>query len=219
MSVNAGRQRTRRWGEATSRAVRLLAVRTVPTLQVDLAKELGITQPRVSQIGRLLTDEGIRFADVHEADQRAQLVDLYVVHHTPATINETLWYDINPSHEQVARAVEHLVDLGATAVVSADAAPDFVAPWRSPTITVIYTAGDAPLGPAGFVPAMARGEATIVLHRVSDTSLLEPWEASKEAPFPLAHPLQQIWDLRDLGGEDRLEAAERLMRRIVMGTV
>jgi hypothetical protein len=105
------------------------------------------------------------------------------------------------------------------AVVSADAAPDFVAPWRSPTLTAIYTNLDAPLDPAGFVPAMARGEASIVLRHVSDPSLLEPWQAPREAPFPLAHPLQQIWDLRDLGGEDRFEASERLMRRVVMGTV
>jgi hypothetical protein len=219
MMAEAERPRTRRWGEATSRAVRLLAVRAVPTLQVDLAGELGITQPRVSQIGRLLAAEGIRFADVHEADQRARLVELYVLHHTPATVTETLWYDIDPSHEQVARAVDHLVDRGATVVVSADAAPDFVAPWRSPTLTVIYTDHDASLAPAGFVLAMARGEASIILRQVSDTSLLEPWKAPMEAPFPLAHPLQQIWDLRDLGGEDRFEAAERLIRRVVMGIV
>jgi hypothetical protein len=213
------RPKTRRWGEATSRAVRLLAVRTVPTLQVDLARELGITQPRVSQIGRLLATEGVRFANVHEADQRARLVLLYALHHAPAVVTETLWYDIDPSHEQVARAVAYLVEAGAVAVVSADAAPDFVAPWRSPTLTAIYTNLDAPLDPAGFVPAMARGEASIVLRHVSDPSLLEPWQAPREAPFPLAHPLQQIWDLRDLGGEDRFEASERLMRRVVMGTL
>jgi len=213
------RPKTRRWGEATSRAVRLLAVRTIPTLQVDLARELGISQPRVSQIGRLLATEDVRFADVHEADQRARLVLLYALHHAPAVVTETLWYDIDPSHEQVARAVAYLVEVGAAAVVSADAAPDFVAPWRSPTLTVIYTDLDAPLDPAGFVPAMARGEASIVLRHVSDASLLEPWQAPREAPFPLAHPLQQIWDLRDLGGEDRFEASERLMRRVVMGTL
>jgi hypothetical protein len=213
------RPKTRRWGEATSRAVRLLAVRTVPTLQVDLARELGITQPRVSQIGRLLATEGVRFANVHEADQRARLVLLYALHHAPAVVTETLWYDIDPSHEQVARAVDYLVDVGAAAVVSADAAPDFVAPWRSPTLTAIYTNLDAPLDSAGFVPAMARGEASIVLRHVSDPSLLEPWQAPREAPFPLAHPLQQMWDLRDLGGEDRFEASERLMRRVVMGTL
>jgi len=28
-----------------------------------------------------------------------------------------------------------------------------------------------------------------------------------------------MWDLRDLGGEDRFEASERLMRRVVMGTL
>jgi len=66
---------------------------------------------------------------------------------------------------------------------------------------------------------MARGEASIVLRHVSDPSLLEPWQAPREAPFPLAHPLQQMWDLRDLGGEDRFEASERLMRRVVMGTL
>ena len=219
MTVETERPKTRRWGEATSRAVRLLAVRTVPTLQVDLAKELGITQPRVSQIGRLLATEGVRFANVHEADQRARLVLLYALHHAPAVVTETLWYDIDPSHEQVARAVAYLVEAGAVAVVSADAAPDFVAPWRSPTLTAIYTNLDAPLDSAGFVPAMARGEASIVLRHVSDPSLLEPWQAPREAPFPLAHPLQQIWDLRDLGGEDRFEASERLMRRVVMGTV
>jgi hypothetical protein len=219
MTVETERPKTRRWGEATSRAVRLLAVRTVPTLQVDLARELGITQPRVSQIGRLLATEGVRFANVHEADQRARLVLLYALHHAPAVVTETLWYDIDPSHEQVARAVAYLVEAGAVAVVSADAAPDFVAPWRSPTLTAIYTNLDAPLDPAGFVPAMARGEASIVLRHVSDPSLLEPWQAPREAPFPLAHPLQQIWDLRDLGGEDRFEASERLMRRVVMGTV
>jgi hypothetical protein len=219
MTVETERPKTRRWGEATSRAVRLLAVRTVPTLQVDLARELGITQPRVSQIGRLLATEDVRFADVHEADQRARLVLLYALHHAPAVVTETLWYDIDPSHEQVARAVDYLVDVGAAAVVSADAAPDFVAPWRSPTLTAIYTNLDAPLDSAGFVPAMARGEASIVLRHVSDPSLLEPWQAPREAPFPLAHPLQQMWDLRDLGGEDRFEASERLMRRVVMGTL
>ncbi len=219
MTVETERPKTRRWGEATSRAVRLLAVRTVPTLQVDLARELGVTQPRVSQIGRLLATEDVRFADVHEADQRARLVLLYALHHAPAVVTETLWYDIDPSHEQVARAVDYLVDVGAAAVVSADAAPDFVAPWRSPTLTAIYTNLDAPLDSAGFVPAMARGEASIVLRHVSDPSLLEPWQAPREAPFPLAHPLQQMWDLRDLGGEDRFEASERLMRRVVMGTL
>ena len=219
MTVETERPKTRRWGEATSRAVRLLALRSVPTLQVDLARELDVTQPRISQIGRLLATEGVQFANVHEADQRARLVHLYALHHAPAVVTETLWYDIDPSHEQVARAVDYLVDVGAAAVVSADAAPDFVAPWRSPTLTAIYTNLDAPLDSAGFVPAMARGEASIVLRHVSDPSLLEPWQAPREAPFPLAHPLQQMWDLRDLGGEDRFEASERLMRRVVMGTL
>lgn len=217
MSKTLERRRTRRWGEATSHAVRVLADSSTPILQVDLANEVGVTQPRISQIGMLLESQGVSFAKVSAPKQRARLVDLYLLHHAPNVVAETLSYDIGPHLEQVARACDNLRAVGARIAVSADAAPDFVAPWRSPSLTVIYTDADAQLDVAGFVPAMARGEASIVLRQVSDLSLLLPWSARGRVPFPLAHPLQQIWDLHDLGGEDRLEAAERLKRLLVAG--
>lgn len=33
--------------------------------------------------------------------------------------------------------------------------------------------------------------------------------------IPLVDPVQQIWDLHDLGGEDRAEAADRLRRAVL----
>ena len=62
--------------------------------------------------------------------------------------------------------------------------------------------------PAGFVPATARGEATLVVREVQDASLTISWKTVQG--LPLVNPLQTIWDLCDLGGADRRESADRL---------
>jgi predicted transcriptional regulator len=206
--------RTRRWGAATSNAVRLLALRSRPITQVELAQLLGVRQPRVSQILQLLVSEGVLTSELTEASQRAHMVDLYVRHHRPATVSETLWYGLDPHLHQIEAVSKFLSSLGAKYVVSADAASDYLAPWRSPSLTVIYAESDHRLQDAGLVAAMARGEATVLLREISDSSLLEPWPGRHDAPFPMAHPVQQIWDLHDLGGADRVEAADRVTRRI-----
>jgi hypothetical protein len=74
---------------------------------------------------------------------------------------------------------------------------------------------------AGLVPAEGRGDASIVLRWTSDATLLTvaaPWPATVDG-IPLADPVQQWWDLRDLGGEDRAEGADRLRRAIITKTI
>ncbi len=149
--------------------------------------------------------------------QRVRLAELYVQHHVPEAVNESLWYSLDPPHAQVAQAADLLRAHGFAVVVSADAAPDLVAPWRSPTLTVIYTNRVVSLDRAGFVEATARGDASVILRQVADPSLLDPWTGVGQSPYPLAHPLQQVWDLNDLGGEDRREAADRLVRAVIRG--
>ena len=210
------RAKSRRWGQLTSRAVRFLALHPRPITQVELATELGTSQARISQILKLLEVEGIRTSDLTQYDQRALMIDLYVRHFRPTVNTETLWYGLDAHHLQVEKVSHFLATCHARFVVSADAAPDFLAPWRSPTLTAIYCAEAPDLASVGCVPAMARGEATLIVRETPDSYLLEPWASRNETPFPMAHPLQQIWDLYDLGGADRIEAAERLMRRIVM---
>lgn len=100
--------------------------------------------------------------------------------------------------------------------VSADLAPAYVSPGRQPTLTVTYV--DSPLdltASKSFVPAMARGEATLIVRHVSDQSLLEPWTSKREFPFAVAHPMQLVWDLHDLGSEDGREAADRIVNRVL----
>jgi hypothetical protein len=202
--------RTRRWGRATSHLVRLLVVNDKPFRQVDMAERLGVSQARVSQMLHSVLHESMN-SDAEA--RRKQLVELYLWHHIPEITGETTWFGLEDQEIGAERVVELLRSENHPVVVSADVAPDFLAPWRSPALTVVYTDADTDtdtdLRKVGLVPSTARGDASLILRAVSDPSLLEPW-VSPMTPIPLAHPLQQIWDLRDLGGEDRAEAAERL---------
>ena len=202
--------RVRRWGPVTSQLVRRLVVATEPVNQVALARDLKVSQPRISQILQLLVRHGVDVERLHDPKQRRRMVDLYVTCHRPYVVSESLLYGLDPAYVQARQIVEAAHRQKVRFAVSADLAPDLIAPWRTPTLTVIYTNASLDLAPSVFVPAMARGEATILVRQVSDESLLEPWPISR-LDIPIAHPIQQVWDLFDLGGEDRLEAAERLL--------
>jgi len=131
-------------------------------------------------------------------------------HHRPYAVSESLFYGLDPAYEQVRRVIEAARRQDVRVAVSADLAPDLIAPWRTPTLTVVYAKASLDLEPSLFVPAMARGEATLLIRAISDDSLVDPWSTSRP-DIPIVHPVQQVWDLCDLGGEDRLEAAERLI--------
>ena len=204
--------RVRRWGPATSQLVRRLAVHAEPINQVALARDLQVSQPRISQILRLLANHDIDIEHLDDPEQHRRLVDLYVRYHRPNAVSESLFYALDPAYEQVRQVIEAANRQDVRVAVSADLAPDLIAPWRTPTLTVVYAEASVDLEPSLFVPAMARGEATLLIRHVSDDSLLAPWTTSRP-DIPIVHPVQQVWDLYDLGGEDRIEAAERLIDR------
>ena len=204
--------RVRRWGPATSQLVRRLAVHAEPINQVALARDLQVSQPRISQILRLLANHDIDIEHLDDPEQHRRLVDLYVRYHRPNAVSESLFYALDPAYEQVRQVIEAANRQDVRVAVSADLAPDLIAPWRTPTLTVVYAEASVDLEPSLFVPAIARGEATLLIRHVSDDSLLAPWTTSRP-DIPIIHPVQQVWDLYELGGEDRIEAAERLIDR------
>jgi hypothetical protein len=206
--------RVRRWGPATSLLVRHLAVSTEPLNQVALAKRFHVSQPRISQIIRLLASHGIETGDLNDPVQRHRLVDLYLRNHRPNVVSETLFYSLDPMYEQVRTVVEVAHEHEVRVAVSADLAPDLISPWRSPSLTVVYLDQNLDMPLVSFVPALARGEASILLRVVSDDSLLDPWSGLRR-DIPVVHPVQQVWDLHDLGWEDRNEAANRLIDAVL----
>ena len=212
---------TRRWGAGTSALVRALIAATRPVTQVELATLVGVSQPRVSQVlGRLRKSSAVTPTTDGYVGRRKQLIDLYVENHRPALVSaEVPWYSLRPMREQIDQLFAHANSTGTRVAVSADLAPDLLAPWRHPTLTIVYADHALDLTAAGFVRAEGRVDATAVVRHTSDTTLLaafEPWSRSIDG-LPLADPVQQIWDLHDLGGADRVEAADRLTRALLDG--
>lgn len=213
----------RSWGPGTSAIVRALVATTAPMTQVELASLVGVSQPRVSQVLRRLADAStIRSSTDGYVGRRGRLIDLYVADHRPALAGvDVPWYSLVPMREQVRRLCDHANATSTRVTVSADLAPDLLASWRHPTLTVVYTDNPLDLTAAGFVRAEGRVDATVLVRHTKDSTLLaafEPWPRQRDG-LPLADPLQQIWDLHDLGGEDRIEAADRLRRAVISGAL
>jgi hypothetical protein len=210
---------TRRWGPGTSALVRALVAARHPVTQTELATLVGVSQPRVSQVlAQLATKSAVKSKADGYVGHLHKLLDLYVANHRPALVDtEVPWYGLQPMRDQVERSCEHASASSTRIAVSADLAPDLVVPWRHPTLTVVYADAALSLAGAGLVRAEGRVDATVLVRHTSDTTLLspfEPWPRQVEG-IPLADPVQQVWDLRNLGGEDRREAADRLTDRIL----
>jgi hypothetical protein len=132
-------------------------------------------------------------------------------------VPETFWYSTRTLIEQAHRITDIARGAEVALAFSADVGPDLLVPWRHPTLAIVYADRDLPLDSAGLVPAESRVDASIIWRRTTDTTLLTvpaPWPRTIEG-VPLTDPVQQWWDLQDLGGEDRREAADRLRRAII----
>ena len=101
---------------------------------------------------------------------------------------------------------DRLIDAYLTAHRPALAAPDM--PWYS-----LRPVRDQ----VEVVCAHAAHASIVLVRHTSDPTLLaasEPWPSVVDG-IPVVDPLQQIWDLHDLGGQDRHEAASRLRRAML----
>ncbi len=202
--------------------MRALIAAAHPVTQVELATLVGVSQPRVSQVLKRLAEASVvASTGAGYIGRRSQLIDLYIDNHRPSSVvPEMPWYSLRPMRDQIDQLCSYANSSSVRIAVSADLAPDLVAPWRHPTLTVAYTDRPLDLSAAGFVRAEGRVDATAVVRHTADTTLLaafEPWPRIVDG-VPLADPVQQIWDLHDLGGVDRVEAADRLRATMLEST-
>lgn len=209
----------RRWGAGTAAVVRVLIASDDPLTGVSIASTVGVTQPRASQIlKQLAAFDAVTATPDGYVGEPATLLDLYPLRTRPHLVEpESYWYSTRPPAEQATRMLDLARTSGTQVAFSADLAPDLIAPWRHPTVTIAYVDGMVTPTEAGFVPAEGRADASVILRWTDDDRLLSPappW-ASEAEGVPLADPCQQWWDLLDLGGEDRVEAADRLRSAIL----
>lgn len=213
----------RRWGAGTAAIARLLVAADAPLTGVAIAESVGVSQPRASQVlKQLAAHDAVRATKSGYVGRPARLLDLYRRRARPQLVQpESYWYSTRAPAEQAHRIVDVATTRRTPIAFSADLAPDLLVPWRHPTLTVVYTTTSLQLDAAALVPAEGRGDASVIVRWTSDATLLSPappWPREVDG-IPIADPVQQWWDLLDLGGEDRGEAAERLRRAILNNVI
>lgn len=180
-----------------------------------LANVAGVTQPRASQVLSSLESSGLveRVPEGWRADREA-LLGAFLNDYRGPRGTELYFYSLDPVAQAAREVVSNLAAENIKIAVSADVGPDLIAPWRSPSIAVIYVEDAFDTGDVGLVPATSRDDANVILRVPEDTSVFrsDPLEDITGAPLPLADETQMIWDLHDLGGDDRVEAAGELKK-------
>jgi hypothetical protein len=180
-----------------------------------LANIAGVTQPRASQVLSSLESSGLveRAPEGWRANREA-LLDAFLNDYRGPGGTELYFYSLDAATKAAREVVGRLASDDSRIAVSADVGPDLIAPWRSPTVAIIYLDDSFDATKIGLVPAAGRDDANIILRVPEDTSVFrsDALEDTTGTPLPLADETQMIWDLHDLGGDDRVEAAGELKK-------
>ena len=179
-----------------------------------LAAQAGVSQPRASQIlhhlyGLELVD---RSGHGRWEPRREALLDRFLAEYPGPGGSEQYYYSLDSPVDVAVRA-GRVSTPGRPIAVSADVGPDLILPWRRPSLVILYTKHAIDPSGLGLTQAQGRHDANVIMRTPQDRSVF-PTPALvaqiQGSDVPLADPLQQIWDLQDLGGADRIEAAGRL---------
>lgn len=195
--------------------LRALALADGPQTQQELASAAGISQPAVNK--HLKTLES--FVDRDQRGWHAHDVDAIVtwlLDNYPGPRGVTsYWYGLESTAEQAKTAAEYATELGASPLVSGDAAADYYAPWRLPDSAIVYLLEAVDFTDAGFAPASPE-EATLITTVPEDFTL---WATASlvhhSEVIPLADPLITLRDVMAGDAVDIQEAADQLRKVIV----
>jgi len=178
-----------------------------------LANQVGVSQPRASQVlHRLLElDLVARTPQGRWLPDREALLDRFLSEYRGAGGSERYLYSLDSPNEVAARAAKETE--AKSLAVSADVGPDLVLAWRRPSVVILYARQLLDLDQLALVDARGRHDANVIVRYPDDVSVFPTRPIVADVggiEVPLADPTQQVWDLHDLGGADRLEAAGRL---------
>lgn len=182
----------------------------------ELSNIARVTQPRASQVLSRLHAAGLveRGKGGWRADCEA-LLDAFLNEYRGPGGTELYFYSLDTPAKTTLEVVKNLSTDGVRVAVSADIGPDLIAPWRSPSTAIIYVEDATGTIDIGLVPAKGRDDANVIVRVPDDTSVFRfpALEADMAgSPLPLVDETQMIWDLHNLGGDDRVEAAGELKK-------
>jgi hypothetical protein len=180
-----------------------------------------ITQPRVAQVMGQLRETGLIESRNGTSDEdRARLLDAFLDQYPGPGGEEAYFYTLEPLRDVAKKLRKPSFASAWPGVISADVGPDLIAPLRSPSVLVVYVKGLGTLELSGLVAAEGRGDANVIVRAPRDSSVfgtdaLPVVQTIDDANIRLADPAQMIWDLQQLGGEDRVQAADRLRQWVL----
>jgi DNA-binding transcriptional ArsR family regulator len=179
-----------------------------------LAAQAGVTQPRVSQVLARLRDHKLveRVEHGRWRPNREALLDRFLAEYRGPGGSEQFFYALDSPADVAVGAAR---SWGPLVAVSADVGPDLIVPWRRPSTVILYVKQVPDLNGLGLglVDAQGRHDANVIVRMPADRSVFPVPALVAEVDgveTGLADPSQMLWDLDDLGGADRAEAAGRL---------
>lgn len=179
-----------------------------------LARQAGVTQPRASQVlGRLRELDLVEKKDGYWWPDKEALLERFLSEYRGPGGTEKYFYSLAEASEIAIRATKDSTP-PYPILVSADVGPDLYAPWLRPRIVILYSRADHTLDDTGMVAAIGRADANVIVRQPQDQSVFAHSSAGTlgEEQIPVVDVPQMIWDLEDLGGADRLEAAGELRK-------
>ena len=180
-----------------------------------LAAQAKVSQPRVSQVLRQLRDLNLvePAASGRWRPYREALLDRFLAEYAGPRGSERCLYSLDSPTDVAVLAARTDAPQGSV-VVSADVGPDLVLSWRRPSVVILYTKYEIPAEDLRLTEAQGRHDANVLMRIPDDQSVfpvLPKLVADVQGvELTLTDPSQMIWDLQDLGGTDRLEAAGML---------
>ncbi len=179
-----------------------------------LAARAGVSQPRASQILHQLHELELVDRSGHGRwePRREALLDRFLAEYPGPGGSEQHYYSLESPVDVAVRAGQASTQ-SRPIVASADVGPDLILAWRRPSQVILYAKQEIGTSGLGLTQAQGRHDANVIMRIPQDRSVFPSPALVAQvqgSDVSLADPLQQIWDLHDLGGADRIEAAGRL---------
>jgi len=179
----------------------------------DIARRFDVTQPLVSQVLARLEVASLAQRSARSwAINTEALLDTFLREYEGPGGRCVRLYSLDAPRTVVSRIANVA---GRHARVSGDIGADLITSWRVPTHLVVYLNREVRPRALDLVEAEERSDANVVLRYPRDESIFRVPAIPAElvdTTIQIVHPTQLLWDLAQLGGEDRLEERDRLRR-------